>query len=280
MSHIALPVLYTLLVWWFSTGLILYAIGRSWRTYPRSIALAFLLLIAALWSLWEGRNGREPWDAYVGFTGAIAVWGFVELTFLTGTITGTRLTPCPANTPVWRRARYATETIIYHEFALLAAGGALAVATITGSNRVAVSTFIILWVMRLSAKLNLFLGVRVFNEELLPYRLLHLSSYFRSSSMNPLFPISVLAATFATGWLVCAALAPDAGAFETASALLLASLIALGLIEHVFLMLPISITGLWRFALRGQAPLTARNAHPHQIHSKTRHVRIGDVHGL
>jgi putative photosynthetic complex assembly protein 2 len=252
MSQIALPIAFALLIWWFSTGIILFAIGLSRRTYPWSLAIAAVLLVAALWIMADGRNGDTSWDAVIGFAGAVAVWGFVELTFLTGYITGSRTTACPAGATGWRRARYATEAIIYHELALVAAGAAILAATWNGMNQVAVGTFAILWVMRLSSKLNLFLGVRTLNDELLPAQLRHLSSYFRRSGMNPLYPVSIAGSAAATAWLMLAALAPDASEFETTGLLLLASLLALALLEHVFMMLPMPIAKLW--GLKQPAP--------------------------
>ena len=258
MSQIAIPVAYALLVWWFSTGIILYVIGLPRRTYPVSTLTAGALLVAALWVLAAGGQGTAAWDAYVAFTGALIIWGFVEVTFLTGYVTGSRTTPCPVGCSNWQRARYATEAIIYHELALLAAGAGV-VAASWGGNRVAAMTFLILWIMRLSSKLNLFLGVRTLNDELLPQQLAHLRSYFRRSGMNPLFPVSVVGSAAVTAWLVHRALSEDASEFETAGLMLLSSLLMLALIEHLFMMLPVSIARLWglqRYAARPEpAPL-------------------------
>jgi putative photosynthetic complex assembly protein 2 len=43
-------------------------------------------------------------------------------------------------------------------------------------NQVGTGTFAVLWVMRISAKLNLFLGVRNLSEELLPPHLAYLGA--------------------------------------------------------------------------------------------------------
>lgn len=245
MSQIAIPVGFALLLWWLSTGIILYAIGLPRRTYPGTLAAAAGLLAASLWALAGSRNGSAVCDAYVPFAAAVAVWGFVELTFLTGYVTGSRKTACPVGSKGWRRARYATEAIIYHELALVAAGAAILAATWNGSNRVAVVTFAILWIMRLSSKLNLFLGVRTLNDELLPRQLQHLRSYFLRREMNLLYPVSLIVPAAVTALFVIRAVAPEATEFETAAFLLLATLLALALIEHVFMMLPVSIARLW-----------------------------------
>jgi putative photosynthetic complex assembly protein 2 len=245
MSQIAIPVVYALLIWWVSTGAILYVVGRSRRTYPFSILVGLGLLAGALWALAAGSSQSTAWDAHVAFTSAVIVWGFVELTFLTGYVTGSRTTPCPAGSMGWQRARYAVETIIYHELALIAAGVAVLWATWDGVNYVAVATFLVLWVMRLSSKLNLFLGVRTLNDELLPGQLQHLRSYFLRKEMNALFPISVAGSGIVTALLIVRAIAPNATEFETAGYLLVASLLALALIEHAFMMLPVRVARLW-----------------------------------
>ncbi len=68
-------------------------------------------------------------------------------------------------------------------------------------NQIGTWTFLILFSMRLSAKLNMFLGVRNLYENFLPAHLQHLKSYFARRAMNLLFPISVSAATVVAAML-------------------------------------------------------------------------------
>jgi putative photosynthetic complex assembly protein 2 len=49
-DHI-LPVLYTLFLWWFSTGLIVWLDGLPQRTFRWSLGAATLLATAALYGL-------------------------------------------------------------------------------------------------------------------------------------------------------------------------------------------------------------------------------------
>jgi putative photosynthetic complex assembly protein 2 len=243
MSQYALPAIYALLVWWIGTGAILYVVGRPLRTYPVSIAVGGAVLGVALWVL-TAHHGSTAWDAYVAFTAAIAVWGFVELTFLTGAVTGVRKTACPADSRGWQRARHATEAVIHHELALVAAGAAIAMATWHTGNPVAAATFALLWVMRLSSKLNLFLGVRFLNADMLPAKVQHLRSYFRRKDANPLFPVSVVGALAGT-WLLAWQAAGHPSEFAVAAYMLLATLLALALIEHLFMMIPFPVARLW-----------------------------------
>jgi hypothetical protein len=125
-------------------------------------------------------------------------------------------------------------------------------ATWGAPNQVGVWTFVILWVMRLSSKLNVFLGVPNLTEEFLPDHLAYMKGFFRKRPMNGLFPVSVTASTVPAALLAqAAASAPTP--FEAASYTLLAALLALAIVEHWFLVLPISVVPLWRWGLGSRA---------------------------
>lgn len=288
MSQIAIPALIALLLWWFSTGLILYIVGLPPRTYRVSVTLSAALGGLALLVLADGSQ-NTAWGATIAFTCALAVWGFVEMTFLTGYVTGSRKTPCPPNSKGWRRVRFAIEAIVYHELLLLLAGAAIFAAT-GARDRFALAVFAILWVMRLSSKLNLFLGVPMLNAELLPAQLGHLKSYFRRRSMNRLFPFSVAGSTVVTAILIHRAISDGASEYSVAAYTLLASLLGLGLLEHLFMLLPVPIAGLWGPQIKARykqaeidadGPL-ARNATPvadlaaARAHNRT----IGSIGGI
>ena len=144
----------------------------------------------------------------------------------------------------------AVQTILWHELALIAMGLLIAALTWRGVNQVAALTFALLWIMRLSAKLNLFLGVRNHGEEFLPPHLGYLGSYFRHRRMNPLLPVSLIAGSGVAALLISAALQTESAGLRTGS-LLLASLLVLALVEHLLMVLPLSPAALWRWALRG-----------------------------
>ena len=128
-------------------------------------------------------------------------------------------------------------------------GAAILLALCWGQpNRVAVDTYLLLWVMRSSTKLNLFLGVRNLYTEFLPSHLRFLASYFRQRPMNLLFPVSVSLATVASVLFVQSVFAASSS-HQAAAAVLLATLCILGLLEHWFLVLPLPIEQLWRWGL-------------------------------
>ena len=73
------------------------------------------------------------------------------------------------------------------------------------ANPTAAWTFTLLYAMRVSAKLNLYLGVRNLALDFLPPRLLYLGSYFRVRRFNALMPWSLLAGAGVVAWLISAA---------------------------------------------------------------------------
>ena len=102
------------------------------------------------------------------FVCALLIWAWQEIAFLLGVVTGPRRSDCPHDARGWRRAALAFETVAHHELALLVLGAGVVAVTWQQPNRNGLWTFAILWAMRQSAKLNVFLGVRNFSEEFLP----------------------------------------------------------------------------------------------------------------
>ena len=235
------PALFALLAWWLSTAAILQLVALPRRTHRWTMLLATLALPALLW-LWRVaspvHDSGGASGAYVAFTAALLVWGWQELAFLLGYVTGPRRRPCPDNAAGAHRVRLATETVLHHELALLALGALLWLLVREGASPVAWWTFCALWLLRLSAKLNLFLGARNLQAELLPAHLTYLASYFRRAPMNALFPLSIAGCALALALLLRAAWAEPATVHEQTGLLLVAWLVALGALEHVLLMLP------------------------------------------
>lgn len=247
-AAIASPLLFAAFIWWFSTGAILWLDRRPRETFGWSFAAATIVSFGALIALFVSTSVDTVDGAYVAFSAAIAVWGWHEMSFLMGFITGPRRTPLPAGVTGLRRFTLATATIIHHEVALALTAVALIALTWGQPNQIGTITFLVLWALRLSAKFNLFLGAPYRAEDMLPPHLTHLSSYFRHRRMNLLFPLS-MAGGAALAWLLGAtAFAQDATAFTLTGFSLVLSLTALGLIEHVFLFVPPPNALLWGWA--------------------------------
>lgn len=251
-TTMAVPVGFAIFIWWFSTGLILL-LDHLPRTGVRwSIVASSAVALAAFAGVAHTADQDTAAGAYCAFTSALLVWGWHELTFLSGWLTGPRRHALPASTVGWPRFVESVRAILWHEIGLLASGALLIALTWGAPNQVGVWTFAVLWLMRTSAKLNLFLGVRNLSEAFLPPQLKYLQSFFRRRAMNGLFPLVVTAATVALVWIVQQALLPDAPDGTRVGLLLVGALLALAIVEHWLLVLPIESTALWRWALRRQ----------------------------
>jgi putative photosynthetic complex assembly protein 2 len=177
------------------------------------------------------------------------IWGWQEMAFLMGFVTGPRKTPCPAGCSEWQRFSAAVLAILHHELALLASGAAVIAITWNAPNQIGSGTFLILFCMRLSAKLNMFFGVRNLYESFLPPHLQHLQSFFTRRPMNLLFPVSVTTATALATLLWSDAAGAGASAFQVVGYTLLATILTLAVIEHWFLVLPLPVEGMWTWAM-------------------------------
>jgi putative photosynthetic complex assembly protein 2 len=247
------PALYTLLLWWASTGVILHLNGLPRATHKWTMLAATVLLGVALCGVAASAGDTRVSGAYLAFTAAITVWAWQEVGFLLGFVTGPRRSACPPDARGWVRAGHAVMAILYHELALVALAAALLALTWGQPNQVAVWTFAALWIMRLSAKLNVFLGVRNLNEQFLPEHLRYMHSYFRQRPSNALFPTSVIAATVAAAAVWHSALAPQGSAFDVTASSFIAMLLSLAVLEHWFMVLPLPAERLWAWGMRSRA---------------------------
>lgn len=247
-----LGVAFAAVAWWATTGLILYLDGLPVRTYGASMAGATLLAAAAIAGVVSCAGQQNVAAAYCAFACAIAIWGWVELSFLTGFVTGPRRTGCARGCAGLGHARHAAEAVLYHEFAIVGFAVLVALVTHGRPNGLALETFIVLWVMRLSAKFNLFLGVRNLGESFLPPHLAYLATFLRRRPMNPLFPVSIVAGATVACLIAERGLRAGSTPFESASAGLLSALLGLAVVEHAFMMLPFSLDALWGFSLRAR----------------------------
>ena len=251
MSGFVIPAIYAVLVWWFTTGLILLLDGLATRTFRWSMTAATIILAATVYYVRSSSADASVQGAYVAFSCAILVWGWLEMSFLMGFITGPRKAACIEQCSGWRHFVHATQAIIYNELATLCAACAITAATWGSPNRLTLWTFIVLWTMRLSAKLNLFLGVPNIGDKFLPAHLQYLKGFFRKRAMNFLFPVSISVSTVATVVLVQRYLSAGS-AFHQVSLALLTSLLALAVLEHWFMVLPLPSERLWNWALRAK----------------------------
>jgi putative photosynthetic complex assembly protein 2 len=247
LSSLVVACLTAVVAWWFSTGTILCLDRLPRRTFRWSFLGATVVLALSLYGLAWSAERTTVGAAYLAFLSTIGIWGWLELSFLMGFITGPRPLGAPLDATGARRFGFAVKALLYHELATLAAGGMVAFLTLGQPNRFGLWTFLAVWLMKLSAKLNLHLGARNLGEHLLPPHLAYLQTYFTRRAMNGLFPISVAGATWAA--LQLSLRAGDAGtsSFEATGSALVATILMLAVFEHVLLFVPLPPGALWAF---------------------------------
>lgn len=243
-----LAALFALFVWWFSTGAIIWLDGLPRRTFKWSMAGASVIAAAGFWGIARSAGGTELSDAYLAFASVLAVWAWLEISFYMGWVTGLQTRRCPHGCSGWRHFGHALRANIWHELAIVAFLAVIVWMSVGAENTVALWTFVILWWMHESARLNVFLGVRNLNEHFVPDHLDFLKGFLRKAEMNLLFPVSVTVSTVVCTMLVMQA-ATGATAFEQAAATFLAAMMALAILEHWFLMLPLPSQNLWNWSL-------------------------------
>ncbi|MFK7885460.1 MAG: putative photosynthetic complex assembly protein PuhE [Gammaproteobacteria bacterium] len=252
---IVLPIIVAIALWWGFTVAMLYRTGLPEASFPRTLTIATVLAFAGLVVIARTAEMSTTLGAYAAFAGALLVWSWHEISYFLGFVTGPRPERCPDDCSTGRRFVLGVQASLYHELAIVATGALLCMLTLGSPNRVGLWTYGILWAMRWSAKLNIFLGVRNLHMDLLPTRLQYLSSFVARASMNPLFPLSMLGATIGVALWVSKIL--DASSmFVVTSSVLCATLLSLAMLEHVFLMLNVPDRALWRLGVgqRDQRP--------------------------
>jgi len=245
-------ILIALFAWWFFTGAILLVVRRADAgdqvAHGRNVFITVPFFALGFAGLWISAQELTVANAYIAFVSVLLIWGWIELAFLSGIITGPQLAPCPDHLRGYARFARAWDTISRHE--LLLAGALLAVVVMTShaQNTVGLWTYIILFTARISAKLNLFFGVPQINTEFVPIPLQHIKSYFRQGQITPAFPIGVTFLSVTAAFFVERLISAQTPA-ETVGFALLTALAVLAAIEHWFMVIPLPDAKLWRWML-------------------------------
>jgi len=250
MNDAAIAVGFAIFIWWFSTGIVILLNRMSRSAIALSLVLSSLLGVASLVGLAHTAQQTSLTGAYCAFTCALLAWGWNELSFLTGWITGPRTTALPTGTVGWRRFVESFRAVQWHEIGILLVGVTIVAITWDAPNQVGTGTYLVLWIMRTSAKLNLFFGVRNLSEEFLPAHLAYLESFFRRRAINAFFFVAVAAASAGLFLLVVGAKDTLTTASQAVGYALVATMLALAILEHLLLVLPLDNTALWRWAIR------------------------------
>lgn len=243
------PVLYTVFLWWFVTGLVMVPYGRSPHLKRLWFAGATLILGAAFAGLLFASRRADPLHVYLAATCGIAIWGWHTASYYFGYVTGPKLPARPQPRGLAARFRRALRASLYHELAILACALLLAAVTWSAPNRWGLWMFLALWLMHLSSKLNIFLGVRNFYIEFLPAHLHSLKPLLGRQPTNGFMPVAVVLATSITLLLIYRAIAPGTPPADAIGRLLVSTMLSLGILEHVLLVAPLPAT-LWGWQIR------------------------------
>lgn len=249
----AIPLGVAALAWFLSTGLVFRLDSLPRATFRASVGVASVVAAGALYAVARTSIITTPASAYIAFGAALAVWGWHELSFLTGSLTGPNRLPEAAGMRGWRRFRSAARTLIHHEIALALTLALLVALTWRAPNQTATATFALLFIMRLSTKLNIFVGVPNPASDLLPGHLAYLKTYFRRRASGVMMAGSLVMSGAVAFWFAEHAWAAPAGSGALVSHSLLFALTTLAIVEHLFLALPVRDASLWAWAV--PAPL-------------------------
>ncbi len=247
-GHIV-PVMVTIAIWFFATGLIAWLDNRDRTTFPRSLVLGGVAGAGGLLLIIQTSQTVSVSAVYLSFTGALLVWSWHELAFLTGAVAGPRRTPCPDGASGLQRFAHASAAVIHHEIALAVTALLLLAITWDSPNQIGTMVFVLLFALRLSAKFNMFAGVPNASTDILPPHLGYLTSYFGPNRFTWLLAATLVASFALAAWLGSLALAAQPGSAEMVGASLLFALAALGVLEHLFFALPFRDGALWGWAL-------------------------------
>jgi putative photosynthetic complex assembly protein 2 len=251
-----MPALFALFVWWFSTGAIIYLDNLPRDTFKWSLLGASAVFFGCLMGISHTAHQTTVSSAYWAFFFGLFAWGWQEISFYMGYVTGPRDEPCPEGCSGWGHFVHAVQTSLWHELAIIGSGAVIVYLTWGLPNQVGMWTFMVLWWMHQSAKLNVFFGVRNLNEEFLPEHLTFLKSFLKSKPMNLFFPISITISMVITTMLWEHS-AHATTVFARSADTFLATMMSLAILEHWFLVIPLPAGKLWQWGLASRKPAKA-----------------------
>lgn len=269
MVLILTPIVFSIFIWWFSTGILLLLVRlidrlEDFPNEPKflqycSVIGSLPFFIIGLYFYHSSLSTLTINSIYLSFIAALIIWGWLEFAFLCGVLTGPNTQVCPKSGVGWLRFYLSLSTILYSEFAILLTFGWLIVFGISAENLFGLITFSVLYFARLSAKLNLFFGVPYINFEFLPSSLQHVSSYFCVRKVTAIFPISITALTCtAFFFLEQLFISSAADLVNQVGYALVLSLTLLALLEHWFMVMPLPDSKLWLWMLPGNGDLVKK----------------------
>ncbi|MEM7470433.1 MAG: putative photosynthetic complex assembly protein PuhE [Pseudomonadota bacterium] len=244
--------IFAVFAWWFFTGAILLIVRKSDAgeavAHGRSVFLTVPVAALGFAGLVVSAAEMSLANVYLSFLSILLIWGWIELAFLAGIITGPERRDCPPGLTGMARFTRAWNTVAHHELLLFAALLVIVLLSTGAENTFGMWVYLVLFVARISAKLNLFFGVPRINTEFVPLPLQHIKSYFRKGGLTFAFPVGVTVLTLASACFLERTLASETAPFIAGFALLTA-LSLLAAIEHWLMVVPLPDAKLWRWML-------------------------------
>ena len=253
MENPLVAVSFVCFLWWFLTGIILVIVNwadNRGEKYHKYVTIALLpFLGAGFYGFVHSVTDTSISGAYFSFLSSLCIWGWLELAFLAGIITGPNRAVKPSGLNGFKRFWLAWTSIAYAEVMLILVLLVLFLFSAGYPNWIGLLTFVVLYVARLSAKLNLFFGVPKINIEFLPASVNHLASHFKISRTSWFFPVSIL---FLIGlliyWFNNLRLSSESSS-EIIGFCFLFTLTTLALLEHLFMVVSFPDAALWRWMI-------------------------------
>jgi putative photosynthetic complex assembly protein 2 len=237
------PAVFALFLWWFTTGAIFFLDSRPLHTFKWSMLGGTVMLGLAVWAVHLTAQQTDSTSAYLAFSAGLIAWGWQELSLYTGYVTGPRKIRCADGCSGIKHFGHAIAANLWHELAIIIVAALIWFIVKDQPNWTGFYTYVTLWGMHLSARLNVFLGVRNVSVEFVPPHMEVLKSFLTEKPMNMLFPVSV---TIATTGVICLDATSD---YAITSYSLLAAIMGLALVEHWMLVIPFSVQKLWSWSL-------------------------------
>ena len=262
-----LPVLFAAFAWWFVTGLIFLAYGRSRRVTTLFFLGASVVMMLALAGFVYAGALKTVAGVYLSLICGILLWGWQVASYYLGFVTGPEgSVPFPAvprnqQFPLWHRFRNVFRASAHHELLAVLFLVVMALLSFDAAHRWGLWVYLTLWSMHGLARLNVFFGVRNFRFEMLPAHLHRLDQFVNKKAHNPLSAAIVIFGCVAVLVLIYQGIVPAAGPTQRIGAWVLGTLILLGVVENLLLVLPVNFV-LWGWRTRplpvGERPDASR----------------------
>ena len=244
-----IPVIAAVLVWWSSTGLLIVLVGRGPEVRRWAAIGLTVITLGATVAVLALREEASIVGAYLGFALGIALWAWHEAMLLFGYISGPRQMECPPDLKGWDRFKTSLQVILHHELGIALHAAVILLLSFGAANQVAAATYVLLWGMRISAKLLIFLGARNVSDAFLPAHLKYLSTYFNTARTTRFVPVFLVVTSSVAVVLLTLGFRQAVGSYDATVFLLLGTLALLAAFEHLALIVPLHEERLWSWAL-------------------------------